>query len=291
MPDAPVAGANAPTTTPPATPPKFGEKFGDDTTKLEDGFRNLAKNPKLGQKIDADKPLVGEGGEFATHDELYRTYTRLERVQGAISNKPVDQPADGTIKLGGTPAPTLDDEYSPAELARKAGLKAEDLETVVDADGDLSDQIAALRKVRPNMGKVEAKLAIRAIVAEHKLGKQDVAAKIVEAHAIVGGKEQFEILISTAADYVPADRLPVIEALINKSNTVATAVLELQYHFNAKNGSGVGEMAKGGQPASGNGGAKDSAEFNALVHRAFNEGDDVAYRRLQATNLPTWMKS
>ena len=298
---------NSPPPPPPAPPPnpndkvegiKYAGKY-DSPEAFIEGFKNL--DTKMGTGLFAAKQVYGKDGVFSdigAAEIAYKAHDSLLGKIGAATPKPKDEPKgaakepgkDGDIKIGGdAPAAPTITAKGIARVLTKAGLsgKESELTKAWAEKGELTaDQYAAFEKADVDRELVDTYFSGQQAIAKYNATERETSVK--EAVALVGTREQFDMLIQQAKDFVDPSEIDDLNARLNNSKQIKGAVRQLLMMHKDSLGNGKAKPLIGGDAQSAGGAPVTKSEFSRVMAQA-KAGDKEAIRRIEATPLETFL--
>ncbi len=257
---------------------KLAGKY-DTPDALAAGFREL--NTKLGlPDIPKERAVFGKDGIYADEKALETAYKAHEGLLGKITkaDKPAGESAPATLSL--TP-----DLQGYAKVMHDAGLsgKERELASRFDEKGELTeDQYKSLEKAGRSREEIDNHFKGLLAIARERNGKL-----IGEAEEIAGGTDQLKALRSWAAESLPKEKVAAWnKEITDKPENFPAIVRQINHEYQKQVDSGNVRPLIGGTSVVGGAGAKDGAEFSALVRRA-ERGDKGAMAKITATPQET----
>jgi hypothetical protein len=259
----------------PVEQPKFAGKF-NDAEALATGINHL--RTRIGAEPLAR--VIGEDGTYRDAGEAERAYKELERLAGSLKPKVPDGKPTDPLKI----SDPINEEADVTKILSKAGLDQVELEKSWIEKGDFTEaQYEAILKARPTLTKGDVKLIAQGMAAQAVIKNQTVQAAIMEAENVVGGKDQLQNLLASAATFVTDKaELADFNRRLSDPKLTAGAVRDLAARHAAEVGAGRSTPIVRGSSPAGPVVPKSSAEFTAIVKRAA-QGDANARAILMAT--------
>lgn len=280
------------------TQPLLAGKY-ETPDALERGIREAAARLNY-HGIPNEGKLIGEGGVYATTDEAVANYQAMQRILnrqqqaggndntaqndgGSDGNQPPQETPtneDGTPKI--PDAPSLSEVDDPVKLLEGAGLTNDEVVSQWQDNGTLTDE--QYEKLTTTYGVsrqlVDAYMQGQAALAS---GQSQVQQQTVTSLAeMVGGEEQLNNLLVNARQYVPANRIEPLNALLANPDYADIAVREIQRYQQEKLGSAnTRPLASGTAPSGSAEPIRNQAELWEVNEQAMR-GDKQAQARLLA---------
>lgn len=223
--------------------------------------------PPAQPPVAAPQPAVAPPDAPRVYAGKYNSVEDLEKGYLAAQQKISAAPKpESALTLGGETAnspETIDfDTIKPDDIIAKTGFKTGDLESQYREKGELTpEQYAAFRKINPALGKAIVNQLADGMVAKanlYQVAVRDIKAK---ASAIAGGDEQRDLLLKTAAEFVPPEQLTSLQARLSDPKTALDAFSQLTW---MRDTSDKSKPLVSGTGGGGTGVPTTKAEFSAL---------------------------
>lgn len=253
---------------------------------FDQGFRELHKQ-HAGFALPPSLKVVGEGGVHATVDEAVTAYKSMQAqfTKSRQAAAPATVPPPAPLKIE-TPVilPAADESFDdPEDAIRAAGLNRADLSKSWSENGGkfTDEQYAKLKSVGFN--KAAANALAQAEEARTAASREMTLREVDRAASMLGGREKLDAMLKSAAEFVPADRIPKLNQMLSRGE-ITEAVLAIQGYAAAQKrsefatGSGIGGVSK---PAT-------AREENDILRRAM-QGDAAAMEMAKrlSSDLPS----
>lgn len=266
--------AAPPATTPPpppaaAPPAPPAEKLLAGKYKSPDdlgkGVAEARKHLGLGD-APAGKPIIGDGGLYATVEQAELAYNDLQKLISRGAAKPAATPAaDPKAPAMQVPDPSapLPDDADITALLASVGLTRDQVWTQYTQHGILTDeQYAALR----------TKGVTRKMVNDHLAGEASLGREIQQVRSqaadLAGGQDQLDALLSFGST-LPAKMIASINARLADKDLCLAAVRELAAEHQQAVGAGKAQpLIQGGvAPAQASAGYDNATEYLAAARK------------------------